>query len=117
MQCECLAIVWSVMKLQPYLEGNRFNILTDHDSLKLKLDLADARSRLARWRLRTARFPFDVVNRVVFRHQEADALSLMPIDGTNTTSIEKEIPIAVIEASSNLTNKISFQQTSCQATA
>lgn len=31
---ESLAVVWAVLLLRPYLEGNRFNIRTDHEAFK-----------------------------------------------------------------------------------
>jgi hypothetical protein len=49
---ECLAIVWAVLQLRPYLKGERFVIRTDHHSIRCVLNLSDAQGRLARWRLR-----------------------------------------------------------------
>ena len=60
---ECLAIVWSVLLLRPYLEGAPFVIRTDHDSLRWLLNIADVSGRLARWRLRLSEFDFEVVHR------------------------------------------------------
>jgi hypothetical protein len=49
---ECLEIVWAILQLRPYLEGQRFLKRTDHHSLRWVLNLSDAQGRLARWRLR-----------------------------------------------------------------
>jgi RNase H-like domain found in reverse transcriptase len=46
---ECLAIVWAVLQLRPYLEGKHFFIRTDHHSLLWVLNLADAQRRLSWW--------------------------------------------------------------------
>ena len=57
---ECLAIVWAVTHLRPYLEGVKFTVRTDHHALRWVMNLADAQGRLARWRLRLAEFTFNV---------------------------------------------------------
>jgi hypothetical protein len=69
---ECLAIVWAVMQLRPYLEGNYFVIQTDHNSLRWVLNLSDAHGRLARWRLRLLEFDFEVQYAPGKEHHGAD---------------------------------------------
>ena len=72
---ECLAIVWEVQILRPYLERSHFELYTDHIALKLMMNLTDASGRLARWRLRLLEFEFTVqykkglrtLSRIVFR--------------------------------------------------
>ena len=60
---ECLAVVWSVLMLRPYLEGQEFTIRTDHDSLKWLMALSDASGRLQRWLLRLQEFDFNINHR------------------------------------------------------
>ena len=49
---ECLAVVWAVLSLRPYLEGTRFLIRTNHDALKWLLNLTIPSGRLLCWKLR-----------------------------------------------------------------
>ena len=65
---ECLAIVWAILLLWPYLEGQRCTVRTDHDSLRWVLNLADAKGRLARRRLRLSEYDFVVEHRAVIKH-------------------------------------------------
>ena len=75
---ECLAIVWAILQLRPYLEGEKFLIRTDHHSLRWVLNLADAQGRLARWRLRLLEFDFEVAYYPGKDHHAADTLSRLP---------------------------------------
>ncbi|CAN8073881.1 unnamed protein product [Agarophyton chilense] len=84
---ECLATVWSVLTLRPYLEGTRFAIRTDHDSLRWLLNITDASSRLARWRLRLSEYDYEITYRPGIKHQAADALSRIITDGTDDTPL------------------------------
>jgi transposase InsO family protein len=102
---ECLAIVWAILTLRPYLEGQRFLVRTDHHSLRWVLNLADAQGRLARWRLRLLEFDFEVEYAPGKEHHAADTLSrLTPADDT-ATPLDTEIPCfstAIVEADPSL---------------
>ena len=97
---ECLAIVWSILMLRPYIEGTRFTVRTDHDSLRWLLNLADASGRLARWRLRLAEYEYDVVHRPGIKHQAPDALSRLPTKGTDQSPLDDDIPCFIADSAS-----------------
>lgn len=54
-------------------------------------------------------FEIDVEYQGGIEHHAVDALSYMATDGSDMTPIEDVIPVAVIDTTSNLSNKISFQ--------
>jgi hypothetical protein len=93
---ECLAIVWAVLHLRPYLEGHRFVVRTDHNSLRWVLNLADAQGRLARWRLRLLEFDFEVHYSPGASHHGADTLSRLrstdPDIAAPDTAVDTDIP-------------------------
>jgi hypothetical protein len=90
---ECLAIVWAITHLRPYLEGTEFTGRTDHHALRWVMNLSDAQGRLARWRLRLAEFTFKVEYHPGIAHHAADAMSRLPHQRISTEPIEEEIPI------------------------
>lgn len=60
---ECLAVLWSVEKLRPYLEGVKFKVITDHYSLVWLQDKPSLNGRLSRWSLRLQQFDFEIIHR------------------------------------------------------
>ena len=57
---ECLAVVWALDTLRPYLHGEYFTVNTDHSSLRWLMEVAEPSGRLMRWRLRLSEFNFVV---------------------------------------------------------
>ena len=72
---ECLAVVWSLKTLRPYLIFESFTVHTDHQALKLLLSIHDLSGRLMRWRLCLPEFDFEVSYKKGKLNQQADALS------------------------------------------
>jgi RNase H-like domain found in reverse transcriptase len=97
---ECLAIVWEILTLRPYLEGRIFIIRTDHHSLRWVLNLADAQGRLARWRLRLQEFDYEVHYLPGRSHHGADMMSRLQSTDPSLcdpkSSLDTEIPCFVV---------------------
>ncbi|CAB0038284.1 unnamed protein product [Trichogramma brassicae] len=72
---ECLAILWAIKKLRPYIEGYEFNVITDHSALQWLRNLKDPTGRLARWALEMQQWNFRVIHRKGALMKVADALS------------------------------------------
>lgn len=72
---ECLAVIFAIEKLRPYIEGTRFTVVTDHYSLLWLHNLKDPMGRLARWAVRLQGFDFEVVHRKGKEHLVPDCLS------------------------------------------
>jgi len=60
---ECLAVILSLKKFRPYIEGQAFTIITDHASLKWLMSQSDLSGRLARWALKIQGFNFQIQHR------------------------------------------------------
>ena len=49
---EALAIVYAVKEFRPYLYGNQFTVITDHNPLRWLQSVKDSSDRLLRWSLK-----------------------------------------------------------------
>ena len=74
---ECLALIWSIKKFRPYIEGYKFKVITDHSTLKWLRNLKEPSGRLAWWALEMQQWDFDVEHRKGALHKFPDALSRM----------------------------------------
>lgn len=72
---ECLAVVWGIRKMRPYLEGYSFTALTDHQALKWFQTIDSPSGRLARWSLELQQYDFTIEYRKGENNLVADALS------------------------------------------
>ena len=80
---EALGLYWGVRKFQPYLEGRRFILNTDHKPLKYSMDPGKAvpvttAARLRRWCLFLGAFAYQIEYRGFKQHANCDGLSRLP---------------------------------------
>ncbi|XP_075764387.1 uncharacterized protein LOC142819706 [Pelodiscus sinensis] len=72
---ECLAMVWALQKLQPYLFGRRFTVFTDHCPLTWLHQMKGTNAKLLRWSLLLQDYDMEVIHVKGSANIIADALS------------------------------------------
>lgn len=72
---ECLAVILSVEKFRPYIDGVKFTVVSDHAALKWLMNLKDPTGRLARWAIRLQAFDMEIVHKPGKHMELPDALS------------------------------------------
>lgn len=77
---ECLAMVWCISKLRPYLHGRTFTLITDHHPLCWLNKQSSKNGRLDRWSLQLQEYSFDIKYTSGSSNCVADCLSRYPID-------------------------------------
>jgi len=97
---ECLAVVWASLLLRPYVEGTRFTVRTDHAALKWMLHMEGAHERLARWRLRLAKFDYVVQTRPWATQHAADTMSRISTPAGDEGAIPDTVPCLALRNSS-----------------
>jgi hypothetical protein len=78
-ELECLAIIWSLRKFRPYIEGCEITVVTDHESLRWLSKLEDPTGRLGRWVMETQHLNMKIEHRPGRQHQNADIPSRDPL--------------------------------------
>ena len=94
---ECLAVVWIILTLRPFLYWNTFDLRTDHEALLWSLTLADSSGRLARWRLRLSEYDYDIQYRPGIKHQLADGVSRLPAEGASSEPVDDKVPCFALQ--------------------
>ncbi|XP_058448699.1 uncharacterized protein K02A2.6-like [Malaya genurostris] len=75
---EALALVWATERLEPYLRGLEFKLVTDHEPLKVMFGSQRKQCpRIERWALRLQSFRYKIVH-VSGKANIADPLSRLP---------------------------------------
>lgn len=101
MQLEQLAVIWSVLLVNPYLKENCFRIHTDHDAPKWVHSLTDSSGHTAQWLLRLFEFDIDVVQRAGIKQQAMDALSRRNKTNKDESPLENDSSMYAIDSLDN----------------
>ncbi|GBG62637.1 hypothetical protein CBR_g31272 [Chara braunii] len=74
-QGECYAVVWGIQHFHPYLYGQKFHLVTNHEPLPALKKLTNYTGMIGRWAVRLQEYDFDIVHRKTERHGNADELT------------------------------------------
>lgn len=91
---ELLSCVDSCKFYRPYLFGNHFTIMTDHQPLQWLFNLKNPNSRLIRWRLRLDEYDYEIKYKRGKQNVNADCLSRPPIAELNAVDNDTDSMIA-----------------------
>jgi len=97
---ECLGVVWSVLKLRHFLDGQRFLVRTDHQALSWIYSTTDSSGQLMRRRLRLAEYTFDTQYKPGASHHLPDFLSRTDNDAP-MEPIQDDIPCLALTGTAN----------------
>jgi len=89
---ECLAVVLAIKKFRGYIEGQDFEVITDHASLKWLMRQTDLHGRLARWATKLQGFRFSINHRKGSRNVIPDALSRKHAEDNDSEPLALELP-------------------------
>lgn len=84
------------------------------DALRWILNLSDMTGKIAPWRLRFTKYESEIIHRAEMKHPNADSLSRLPTDGSDSTILEAYI---LVRAVFDLISKTWLPQELIQPTA
>ena len=78
---------WAVKKLHPYLDGSKFDLITDHSALQWLFNFKGTNRRLLNWcvELQNYKEYMTIIHRPGTKHTNVDALSRAPVNYTTLT--------------------------------
>ena len=76
---KCLAVVWATNHFCPYLFGNTFTLVTNHEPLQWLMTTQKLTGKMARWSLLLQEYDFTVQHRAGTENANADCLSRYPL--------------------------------------
>lgn len=88
----CLAVLSSVEKFRPWIDGTQFTVITDHASLKWLQNLKEPKGKLARWAVRLQAFD------IKFEHRPGTSKEMLAPDALSRA-------VDLIDIDPNLTTK------------
>lgn len=100
-QRKCLAVIKAVLLLRHYLRGCRIILRTDHHALQWVLKLADARGKLACWRLQLVTYDFEILHTAGMKQQVAETLFRLLTAVVDNSEVQNEIPVIAISRTKN----------------
>ncbi|GBG77762.1 hypothetical protein CBR_g24210 [Chara braunii] len=74
-QGECYAVVWGIQHFHPYLYGQKFRLVTDHEPMLALKKLTNYTGMIGRWAVQLQEYDFDIVHRKTERHGNVDGLT------------------------------------------
>ncbi len=89
---ECWAIVYSIIKSKPFLQGQKFTVYTDNIALTNLKAYHDKSRRLTNWSHFIERWGCDIVYTPAKRNWLADCLSRSPVEPLKNESDQLELP-------------------------
>ncbi|MBW0550863.1 hypothetical protein O181_090578 [Austropuccinia psidii MF-1] len=100
-QMECLCLVWELDKLNYYLDGSAFEVITDCNSMKSLLKIKAPNRHILRWQIATQEYRgnMTIVHKAGNIHKNANGLRILSLANTPDNSAyvpleaEPQIPI------------------------
>lgn len=88
---ECLGVILAIEKFRHYVEGSRFTVITDAQSLiwLKKISAEGGSAKLIRWALKLQQYDFELLYRKGALNVTADAMS-RAVDAVSTRDLEYE---------------------------